>query len=300
MTIRSFLFVPGDSEKKLAKGAGSGADALILDLEDSVAPSRKAIARRMVHDYLKTPAGDPGAPQRWVRINPLEAGGLDDLVDVVRAAPDGLVVPKVSHPAELVQLSAMLDALEKRDHLTQPIRLLPVATETPAAPFALGAYAATSLPRLFGLTWGAEDLSTALGASTNRDHDGAWHFTYRMVRSQCLLAARASRVEPIETLYADFSDEAGLTRDCVAACREGFSGRIAIHPAQVAAINAAFTPSAADVEHARRVVHAFSATPGVGVVALDGKMLDIPHLKQAEGVLARAASIDSRGRARGA
>ncbi|WP_406857617.1 CoA ester lyase [Alsobacter sp. KACC 23698] len=293
MTLRSFLFVPGDSEKKLAKGAGSGADALILDLEDSVAPTRKALARDMVRDYLAAPRA--GGSELWVRMNPLADGGLDDLVGVVRAAPDGIVVPKVDGPADLVRISAFLDALERRDGVARPIRLLPVATETPRAPFGLAHYHDTPVPRLFGLTWGAEDLSTAVGASTNRDRSGQWAFTYRMVRSQCLLAAKACGVAAIETLYADFRDDAGLREDCAEASREGFTGRIAIHPDQVAGINEAFSPSPAEIEHARRVVEAFSAAPGVGVVGLDGKMLDIPHLKQAEQVLARADAISSRG-----
>ena len=293
MTVRSFLFVPGDSEKKLAKSAGSGADALILDLEDSVAPARKVVARSMVAEHLQA-AARPGRSELWVRINPLSEGGLDDLVKIVRAAPDGLVVPKVDHPSDLERLSTMLDVLERRDGVQKPIRLLPVATETPLAPFALGEYAMANLPRLYGMTWGAEDLSTALGASTNRAGDGDWAFTYKMVRSHCLIAAKACGVAAIETLYADFSDEAGLLADCKAAMREGFVGRIAIHPAQVAAINAAFSPSDADIAHARRVIEAFEAAPGIGVVGLDGKMLDIPHLKQARQVVARAQAIAAR------
>lgn len=168
---------------------------------------------------------------------------------------------------------------------------MPVATETARAPFTLADYPRTPLPRLWGMTWGAEDLSTALGATTNRAPSGAWGLTYRMVRSQCLLAAKACGVVPIETLYSDFRDEAGLRADCAEAAREGFSGRIAIHPDQVAVINEAFSPSAADIDHARRVVAAFAASPDTGVVGLDGKMLDIPHLRQAEQVLARARAI---------
>ena len=287
MSLRSFLFVPGDSEKKLAKGETVGADALILDLEDSVAPSRKPLAREMVRDYLAArPAGRTS--QFWVRMNPIDEGGLDDLVAVVRAAPDGIVVPKTSHPSDLVRLSHFIDALERRDGLTSQLRFLPVATETPRAPFGLADYPKTPLPRLFGLTWGGEDLSSALGASTNRDPQGNWAFTYRMARSLCLLAAKASGVEAIETLYADFRDTAGLAADCAEASREGFTGRIAIHPDQVATINAAFTPSAEEIAYARRVVATFAASPGIGVVGLDGKMLDIPHLRQAERVLARA------------
>lgn len=283
--LQSFLFVPGDSEKKLGQGADSGADALILDLEDSVAPDRKLIAREMVAEYLGAATAGPAL---WVRINPLAEGGLDDLAAVVRGGPAGLMIPKADHPEELIRIGHMLDALERRDGVTRPVALLPVATETPRAPFALGAYAERPVPRLAGLTWGAEDLSTALGARTNRAPDGAWALTYRLVRSLCLMAAKAAGVPAIETLYADFRDEAGLTADCEQAAREGFSGRIAIRPAQVAAINAAFTPSEAELAHARRVVAAFAAAPGLGVVGLDGRMLDIPHLKQARAVLAQA------------
>lgn len=297
MTLRSFLFVPGDSEKKLAKAAGSEADALILDLEDSVAPQRKALGRDMVADYLAAARGQQSS-ELWVRINPMAEGGLDDLVAIVRAAPDGLVVPKVDHPSGLEQLSIMLDVLERRDGVDRQIRLLPVATETPLAPFALGEYPRARLPRLYGMTWGAEDLSTALGASTNRGRDGGWAFTYQMVRSHCLIAARACGVAPIETLYADFRDDAGLEADCMAALREGFTGRIAIHPAQVATINAAFTPSEEDIAHAHRVVAAFEESAGAGVVGLDGKMLDIPHLKQARNILAMVETIASRADAR--
>jgi citrate lyase subunit beta/citryl-CoA lyase len=294
VTLRSFLFIPGDSEKKLAKGDASGADALILDLEDSVAPARKTLARAIVRDYLANRAS-ARAPELWVRINPIDDGGLDDLVSIVRAAPDGIMIPKTNHPDELVRLSHFVAALERRDGIDTPIRFLPVATETPVATFGLGAYPRAPLPRLFGLTWGAEDLSTALGASTNRDPRGNWAFTYRLVRSNCLLAAKAAGIEAIETLYADYRDSSGLETDCNEAQREGFTGRIAIHPDQVAVINEAFTPSPQEVEHARRVVAAFAAEPGTGVVGLDGKMLDIPHLRQAEHVLARAARFEDRG-----
>ena len=283
MPIRSFLFVPGDSERKLAKGAASGADALILDLEDAVAPARKPVARGVVAEALA--AAGPRTPELWVRINPLGEGGLGDLAAVVRAAPDGIVVPKVDGPADVLTLSHYLAALERRDGIAAPTRILPVATETARAPFRLGDYAGVPLPRLYGLTWGAEDLSSALGASTKQDPAGGWAFTYRMVRSACLLAAKAAGVEPVETLYADFRDGEGLHRSCLAAAQEGFTGRIAIHPDQVAPINAAFLPSAEAVAHAQRVVDAFAANPEAGAVGLDGMMLDMPHLKQAQHVL---------------
>ena len=294
MNLRSLLFVPGDSDRKLAKGASSGADALILDLEDSVAPARKSLARDLVRDYLAAHAGGPG-PQIWVRINPLDEGGLDDLAGVVRAAPVGIMAPKIDGPLDLVRLGHYLDVLERRDGVDRPIMMLPVATETPIAPFRLGHFADHVLPRLFGLTWGAEDLASAIGASTNKGPDGEWAFTYRMVRSACLLAAKASRVQAIETLYADFRDEAGLRASSAAAAQEGFTGRLAIHPAQVAAINEAFMPSEADVAHALRVIAAFDAAPEAGAVGLDGKMLDMPHLKGARQVVAMRDAYASRG-----
>lgn len=284
MTLRSFLFVPGDSEKKLGKGAASKADALILDLEDSVAPARKALARDMVADYL----GHGGPPQNWVRINPLGEGGVDDLASIVRPGLSGIMIPKIDGPHDVARLGHYLDVMERREGIDPgSIRILPVATETARAPFGLAGFAEARFPRLLGLTWGAEDLSTALGASTNRDATGDFAFTYRVVRSMCLMAAKAAGVEPIETLYADFRDNAGLLASCAAAAQEGFTGRIAIHPAQVEGINQSFSPSDADVAHARRVIGAFAAQPDVGTVGLDGMMLDIPHLKQAQHVLAR-------------
>ncbi len=294
MAIRSFLFVPGDSERKLAKGKASAADALILDLEDAVAPARKPLARGMVAEYLAAHAADR-APELWVRINPLNEGGIDDLAAVVRAAPDGIVVPKTDGPADVLRLGHYLESLERRDAVAKPIRILPVATETARAPFRLGDFADVALPRLYGLTWGAEDLSSAIGASTNVDPAGGWAFTYRMVRSACLLAAKAAGVEAIETLFTDFRDPEGLRASCTAAAQEGFTGRIAIHPDQVSVINAAFMPSEAAVAHAQRVVAVFEANPEAGAVGLDGMMLDMPHLKQARHVLALHAAYAARG-----
>jgi len=283
---RSWLFVPGDSERKLAKAAESGADALILDLEDAVAAGRRPVAREMIRDYLGARAG---GPQLWVRINPLDGEGLVDAAAVVRAAPDGLVVPKVSGPAELLRVSHWLDALETREGLPiGGIRLLSVATETAAAVLGLSDYARIPVPRLHGLTWGAEDLAAALGASSNRDVEGPLSLTYRIARSACLVAAVAAGTQPIDTLEPDFRNEAALHAACAAARREGFTGKIAIHPAQVAPINAGFRPTAEEVAFARRVVEAFAANPGIGTVGMDGKMLDMPHLRQAERVLAAA------------
>ncbi len=294
--IRSFLFIPGDSEKKLSKGENAGADSLILDLEDSVATENKPRAREIVTAFLRDRPRGRRRTQLWVRINPLDSGlALADLAAIVQAAPDGLMLPKASGPDDVRTLSHYLDALEAQgDVAAGSIKILPVATETAASPFRLGDYAQAGLGRLHGLTWGAEDLAAAIGASTNTDVTGAWALTFRMVRSLCLLAAHATGVQAIDTVYVDYRDEAGLRASCRAARAEGWSGRLAIHPAQVAAINESFMPSIAEIEHARRVLAAFEAAPGAGTVGLDGKMIDIPHLKQAQGVLSRAASYAGR------
>jgi citrate lyase subunit beta/citryl-CoA lyase len=293
MIPRSLLFVPADSEKKLAKGLSSGADALILDLEDSVSPERKPVAREMAAAFLEKNRGGNG-PALWVRINPLPQGGLDDLVAIVRACPAGLIVPKAEGPSDLVGLGLMLDALEARDGVEAPIPLIPIATETPKAVLLLPAYAEVAVPRLAAITWGAEDLAAALGARSNRGPDGSLDLTYRLARSSCLIAAKAAGVAAIDTVWTDFSDAAGFAADCAAAAREGFSGRMAIHPNQVAIINAAFTPSAEEIAHAREVVAAFAAAPGAGVVNLGGRMVDVPHLKQARALLAQAEAFAGR------
>lgn len=284
---RSFLFVPADSERKMAKGADSGADALILDLEDSVAPSRTHIARDMALAYLRANA-DRSRQQLWVRINPLDTdAALLDLA-VAAGAPDGIVLPKVRSAADVVRLSNFLDALEVRDGIARgTIRIMPVATETPQALFTLNSYEGCS-PRLAALTWGAEDIAAALGASTNRRPDGEYDTVYQLACSLCLAGAHAAGVQPIDTIWADFKDDAGLARDAQRARQRGFTGKIAIHPAQVAGINAAFTPSEEELAYSRRVVGIFASNPGLGTVGLDGKMLDMPHLKQAQRVLALA------------
>ena len=299
MTPRSWLFVPADSDRKLAKVDGSGADATILDLEDAVAPARKDAARAMAAAFVGERPRAVRAGALWVRINPLDGGhALADLAAVVAGAPDGIVLPKAGGPCDVMRLGHYLDALEVAAGLARGgIAILPVATETAAAPFTLGDYARVRPPRLAGLTWGAEDLSAELGASGNTDADGRWMLTYRIVRSLTLLGAHAAGVAAIDTLYVDFRDEAGLRAASVAARAEGFAGRLAIHPAQVATINAAFTPSEAEAEHARRVVEAFAAEPGAGTVGLDGRMLDRPHLRAAERLLAEIAEISARAAA---
>lgn len=285
--LRSFLFIPGDSEKKLGKVDACGADAVILDLEDAVAPANKDAARALVGDFLRARPKAQRKLQIWVRVNPLDTGmTLGDLVAVIGGAPDGIMQPKTDGPEDVRTLSNYLDALEVQAGLEPgAIPVLPVATETARAPFALGAFADARLERLAGLTWGAEDLAAALGASGNRGADGEWAFTYRMVRSMTLMAAHAAGVPAIETLHADFRDEEGLRASSRAARAEGFTGRLAIHPAQVAAINESFSPAEEEVVFARRVVAAFAADPGVGTVGIDGKMIDIPHLKAARRTL---------------
>lgn len=286
--LRSFLFIPGDSEKKLAKVDGCGADAVILDLEDAVAPANKPLARQMVADFLKQRPRAGRKVQLWVRVNPFDTGlTADDVAAIVPGGPDGIMQPKINGPECVRELSAMLDRLEPQAGVEPgSIRILPVATETPLAPFRLGDFATAGLARLAGLTWGAEDLSSAMGASTNLGADGKWAFTYQMVRSLTLMAAHASGVPAIETLYVDFRDDEGLRASCRAARAEGWSGRIAIHPAQVAGINESFSPSDEEVAFARRVIAAFAAEPNAGTVGIDGKMYDIPHLKAAQKTLA--------------
>lgn len=284
--LRSMLFVPGDSERKLAKGAGSPADALILDLEDSVAAERTSIARGLVRAYLEAHP-DRTKRQLWVRINALSsAQALADLAAIVGGRPDGIMLPKPDSGADVALLDHYLSALEIREGVPLGvIRIIPVATETAAAIFTLGSYAGCS-PRLAGMTWGAEDLSASLGASTNRAPGGGFGFVYEMARSLCLAGAAAADVQPVDTLYADFRDMAGLAADSRASRQTGFTGRLAIHPDQVSVINDAFTPHPAEIAHAQRVVDAFAASPGTGVVGLDGMMLDMPHLKQARRILA--------------
>jgi citrate lyase subunit beta/citryl-CoA lyase len=288
MRLRSLLFVPGDSDRKLAKSADVKADVLILDLEDSVAPSQKGAARDKVRAYL---AGSSGraVTQLWVRINPVDLPeSMIDLAAVMSGKPDGIIQPKTRSPEDVIRLAHYLDAFEAQ-HGLQPgsTKILPVATETPEAIFSLGGFARCG-GRLAGLTWGAEDLSTAVGAMTNKQDDGNWSHPYQLARSLCLFGAHAAGVPAIDTLFADFRDGDGLRAACAAARRDGFSGKIAIHPDQVAVINECFTPSAQEIAHARRIIALFEANPGVGTLAMDGQMLDIPHLRQAQRIAGSA------------
>jgi len=287
MNIRSVLFIPGDSEKKLAKADEFAADALVLDLEDSVAPTRKPVAREMVREFLDARQGKRKS-QLWIRINPLDHPDvLQDLVKTIGGAPDCLMQPKTNGPEDVLKLSHYLDALEAREGLAPgSIKIHSISTETAVAIFTLGDYAKQRLPRLISMNWGAEDLSSAIGAAGNKGPDGDWDFPYQIVRTQFLFAAHAASVQAIDTLYADYKDEAGLRHSCDLARRQGFTGRIAIHPAQVDIINESFSPSAENVAHARRVVDAFAVAPDAGTIGIDGKMYDIPHLNQAKHILA--------------
>lgn len=278
MRLRSLLFVPGDRPDQMRKALDSGADALILDLEDSVSAGRKAQARVDVGEFL---SGRRTMPL-FVRINPLPSQLADlDLDAVADARPSGVVLPKAEGAESVTDLTRRMRARG----LSAPV--LPLVTETPAALFRMGEYAQVA-PSLAGVTWGAEDLSAAVGAATAREPDGAYTAPYEVARSLTLFAAHAAQVPAIETVFPAFRDLDGLSRYAGRGARDGFTGMLAIHPAQVKIINAAFTPSAALVEHARRIVAEFAKHPGAGVLNIDGAMVDAPHLKQVLAVLARA------------
>ena len=271
---RSWLFVPADSERKIAKALDSEADAIIFDLEDSVAPSEKAQAR----DILKSLGSRGGGPAWWVRVNPLGSDYLkDDLEIFGKADVHGLVLPKAESGADITEIA----------HRTGNIPIHAIVTETAASLFGLLSYRSPASP-LTAMSWGAEDLSAALGATAKTDADGGLSFTYRMARSLCLAGAVAAGVQPVDGAFADFRDEDGLRAEAEAAAREGFTGKLAIHPDQVAVINAAFSPTSEDIANAGEIVAAFEAEPNAGVLSVGGKMVDRPHLLQAQRVLERA------------
>jgi citrate lyase subunit beta/citryl-CoA lyase len=288
--MRSLLFVPGDSEKKLARSEAVPADAVIIDLEDSVASENKVAARALAREFLEARRGSR-RQQLWVRINPIdhaEAGA--DLGAVMPMAPDGIVLPKCRAPDDVDLVGRRIGTYEAEyDIPPGSTAILPLVTETPGALFRLGEYGSVA-QRLAGLTWGAEDLAAAVGAMGNRDADGNWTAPYQLARSLCLFAAHAAGVQAIDTIHANFRDLDGLGVSCSEARRDGFNGKLAIHPAQVDVINQAFTPDAGEVAHARRIVELFEANPGAGTLALDGVMLDVPHLEQARKILKLAAA----------
>jgi citrate lyase subunit beta / citryl-CoA lyase len=278
--LRSLLFVPGDRPERMRKALGSGADALILDLEDSVALDAKARARKEVSAFLEE-AGRKG-PALFVRVNPLDVVLTDaDLDAIVEARPTGIMLPKAEGAASITDLDARLRARGDEQAL-----ILPIVTETPKALFRLGEYADVR-ERLAGLTWGAEDLPAAVGAPTARHADGSYTPPYEVARALTLFAASAAEVPPIETVYPAIRDLDGLAAYAERGARDGFQGMMAVHPDQVPVINAAFTPSAEEIARAQAVVDAFAANPGAGVLALDGKMIDRPHLKRAQALLDR-------------
>jgi citrate lyase subunit beta/citryl-CoA lyase len=272
---RSWLFVPADSERKVTKALDSEADAIIFDLEDSVTPAMKPVARDLIRNLLKR----SGGPQWWVRVNPLGSEFIKDDLELIAIADiHGIVLPKAESGDDVRQLA----------HRTGNIPVHAIVTETAASLFGLLSYRDPASP-LAAMSWGAEDLSAALGASSNYDADGGLSFTYELARSLCLAGAVAAGVQPVDGVFADFKDDKGLKAEAEAARREGFTGKLAIHPAQVPVINAAFTPSKDDVAHAEQVVAAFEAQPSAGVLSVGGKMVDRPHLVQARRVLERAA-----------
>ena len=289
VTMRSFLFVPADGGSKLDKAMASGADAVIVDLEDSIAPERKAQARGLAASFLKEAVGQATRPRLLVRINGLQTGLADaDLDAVVPARPDAIMLPKAEGGAAVVHADAKLAAREAIAGIADGhIKIVAIATETAQALFLAGTYRGSSA-RLSGLTWGAEDLSAELGAEANRDADGRFLDPYRLARVLCLAGASAALVPAIDTVYVDFRNEAGLRRECEEARRDGFSGKMAIHPAQVAVMNDVFTPKPEAIARAQAIIAAFAAAPGAGAVGIGGVMYDRPHLARAKQVLGRA------------
>jgi citrate lyase subunit beta / citryl-CoA lyase len=285
LKMRSWLFAPGDSEKKMAKAADSAADIAIFDLEDAVTPENKGAARAMIHDFLKGYVGDKA--RLWVRINPFDGPyTLADLAAVMPAHPGGIMLPKVYGRADVEKLDHCLSALEVANGIaegTTPVIVL--ITETAEAMFHTGSY--KGAPRVVALTWGAEDLADSIGASSNRNADGSYSFTYELARSLTVLGAATAGVAAIETISADFKDLEAVRVRAEKVRRDGFRGMLAIHPAQVDVINAAFTPSAEDVAQAREIVAIFAANPGVGAIGYKGGMLDRPHLSRAQALLAQ-------------
>ena len=290
--MRSFLFVPGDDERKIAKALDSAADALILDLEDAVAPQRKAAAREVCTSVLRSAKT---AKKMFVRINGLDTpDALADLAAVVAGKPFGVMLPKSSCGNDVRRLSLYLEAMEARDGIAAgSIRILPIVTETAGSLFGLGSYSDPAIPRLFGMLWGGEDLAADVGATGNRAADGRYAPAYELARSLCLFGAATANVLAIDAVYTNFRDSEGLKAEALEGLRSGFGAKAAIHPAQIEVINEAFTPTHSDIEWAERVIAVFAAAGGGGVAAIDGKMLDRPHLRSALRVRERARGADA-------
>jgi citrate lyase subunit beta/citryl-CoA lyase len=289
--MRSLLFVPADSERKIAKALSAGADALILDLEDSVAVARKSVARGLAAEFIRATLAHPQRPKLYVRINPIDGREAEaDITEVVPAGPDGIVQPKPNSGHDVQRLSIALGHVEERNGRgNHPTRILPIVTETPASVLQLSTYVGASA-RTVGMSWGAEDLSAVVGSMSSRTPGGALTSPYRLARDLCLLTAAAADVQPIDTVFVNFRDTEGLRQEALEAARDGFTGKIAIHPDQVGPINEIFTPSAEEIAHADAVARVFASNPEAGVASLNGLMLDRPHLKLAQKVLARAKS----------
>ena len=288
--MRSLLFIPGDDERKLGKGIAAGADALILDLEDAVAASRKPAARAITAAFIAQAKQSAARPRLYVRINALDTPEWErDLAGITASAPDGILLPKARSGEDVHKLSiALAHAEELADIAKGTTRVIAIATEVPISVLQLHTYAGAST-RLVALTWGGEDLSAALGARGNREDDGrTWRSPYLLARNLCLIAAVAAGVEPIDTVFVNFRDGEGLDREAREAARDGFTGKMAIHPSQVDAINAAFTPTADEVALAEEIVQAFASNPEAGVIAIEGSMVDRAHVVRAERLLARA------------
>ena len=286
--MRSLLFVPADGGSKLDKAMASGADGVIIDLEDSIAAASKESARKLALDFLKSAQSRKDRPQLLVRINGLDTGMTDaDLDAVVPGKPDAVLLPKAEGGVTVIHLDAKLTVREALAGLPEgEIKILAQTVESPAGLFSAGSYRNCSA-RLIGMTWGPEDLSAELGAEANREIDGTLTEPYRIARAMCLFGAAAAKVSAIETIYVNFRDTDVLRKDTELARRDGFTGRLAIHPAQVPVINEVFTPSTAQIEKAKAIVAAFEAKPGAGTVGMDGKMYDRPHLARAQALLQR-------------
>jgi citrate lyase subunit beta/citryl-CoA lyase len=283
---RCFLFVPADDQRKLAKVLGCGADAVIIDLEDSVAPDKKAATRKMAKQFLSAHIWNKRRPRLYVRINDLTTGlAQDDLAAVIPENPDGIMLPKANSGSDVAVTGSLIDSLAGKNGAE--IGIVAIATETPLALLQMHSFVGPH-PRLEGLTWGSEDLGTALGVTTARDAFGHLTGPFALARNLCLVAAHAAGVQPIDSIYADFQDEAGLISEAAEAARDGFTGKMAIHPAQIAAINSAFTPKPEALAEAEAIVKAFEANPTAGAIGLAGKMIDRPHLIRAQRLLARA------------